>query len=240
VRFKRASRHFLLHPGASLNITVGDFVRCEGDRGDDLGVVQSKVSQRDFQEEMPRTAGYRGRGFSSDRGSYKWIYRLATTTERLQIRDKALDELEALEVVSAKVALRHLPMEIIDAEYQFDRHKLVFFFAACRRIDFRDLVAELFGLYKTRIWMQQVDPVTLDADGDSAGTLLAKQAGFLAASPHPGHMQHMHMHCSHVSYPNPPEPVPVPEPEPVPVPMPHKSNLFFLDFHAQSSTAWRG
>ena len=46
--------------------------------------------------------------------------------------------------------MRNLPMEIRDAEYQFDHHKLTFYFEADRRIDFRDLVSDLFALYKTR------------------------------------------------------------------------------------------
>ncbi|KDN39652.1 hypothetical protein RSAG8_08680, partial [Rhizoctonia solani AG-8 WAC10335] len=46
-----------------------------------------------------------------------------------------------------------LPMEVIDAEYQWDRRKLTFYYVAERRIDFRELVRELFRLYKTRIWM---------------------------------------------------------------------------------------
>jgi cell fate regulator YaaT (PSP1 superfamily) len=49
-----------------------------------------------------------------------------------------------------------LPMNVIDAEYQFDRHKLTFYFEADRRIDFRELVRDLFAIYKTRIWLQQV------------------------------------------------------------------------------------
>jgi cell fate regulator YaaT (PSP1 superfamily) len=68
-------------------------------------------------------------------------------------------------------------MAILDAEYQYDRHKLTFFFEADKRIDFRDLVSELFSQYKTRIWMQQVDTTTLPlAD---AGSDLAKATGFL-------------------------------------------------------------
>ena len=47
-------------------------------------------------------------------------------------------------------------MHVLDAEYQFDRHKLTFFFEADGRIDFRELVRDLFSIYKTRIWMQQV------------------------------------------------------------------------------------
>ncbi|MDU5587291.1 MAG: PSP1 C-terminal domain-containing protein, partial [Finegoldia magna] len=46
-----------------------------------------------------------------------------------------------------------LQMKLIDAEYQFDRKKLIFYYSTSRRIDFRDLVRELFRIYKTRIWM---------------------------------------------------------------------------------------
>lgn len=83
----------------------------------------------------------------------------------------------ALGVIREQVALRGLSMNILDVEYQFDRHKLIFYFEADRRIDFRELVSELFSLYKTRIWMQQVDP-TVISDGDP-GTILAKKSGLL-------------------------------------------------------------
>ena len=46
-----------------------------------------------------------------------------------------------------------LAMEITDAEWQWDRRKLTFFYLADQRVDFRELVRELFRLYKTRIWM---------------------------------------------------------------------------------------
>ena len=52
---------------------------------------------------------------------------------------------------------RALCMSILDVEYQFDHHKLTVFFEADQRVDFRDLVSELFSLYKTRIWMQQIE-----------------------------------------------------------------------------------
>ncbi len=69
------------------------------------------------------------------------------------------DEEAALEEMCYRVMERDLPLTILDAEYQYDRHKLVYFFEADRRIDFRELVSELFSLYKTRIWMQQVHDV---------------------------------------------------------------------------------
>lgn len=68
-------------------------------------------------------------------------------------------------------------MTVLDAEYQFDRHKLTFYFEADRRIDFRELVSELFSQYKTRIWMQQVDTSSLPYH--DPGTELAKATGFL-------------------------------------------------------------
>jgi hypothetical protein len=68
-------------------------------------------------------------------------------------------------------------MEILDAEYQYDRHKLTFFFEAERRIDFRELVSELFSQYKTRIWMQQVDTSSLCIH--DPGIELAQATGFL-------------------------------------------------------------
>ena len=62
-----------------------------------------------------------------------------------------------LRICRSKVKQRNLPMTVVDAEYQFDRHKLTFFFEADRRIDFRELVRDLFSVYKTRIWLQQME-----------------------------------------------------------------------------------
>ena len=81
-------------------------------------------------------------------------------------------------------------MTILDAEYQFDRHKLTFFFEADRRIDFRELVSDLFSLYKTRIWMQQVDTSALAYN--DAGAELAKATGFLPQRDDSAYMQMSH------------------------------------------------
>lgn len=176
VQFKRAHRNFILAPSAPRNIIPGDFVKVEADRGEDMGIVLSKLPACEFEEVMP-TAGYRGRGFASGQGERKFLYRVATPDERVALATKVEDEEIALQVIREKVAERALPMAILDAEYQFDRHKLTFFFEAERRIDFRELVSELFSQYKTRIWMQQVDTSVLDYH--DAGTELAKATGFL-------------------------------------------------------------
>ena len=72
---------------------------------------------------------------------------------------KTADEEDALNYVSDKCKGRNMPMVLVGAEYQFDRHKLTFYFEADRRIDFRELVRELFSTYKTRIWLQQLSQV---------------------------------------------------------------------------------
>lgn len=141
-----------------------------------MGVVLSRTPASQFEEVMP-TAGYRGRGFSTGQGERKQIYRLATMEEKTSLQSKVQDEEVALQTIREKVAERGLPMTILDAEYQYDRHKMVFYFEAERRIDFRELVSELFSQYKTRIWMQQVDTSALDAN--DPGTELAKATGFL-------------------------------------------------------------
>merc|ERR1712099_34124 len=76
--------------------------------------------------------------------------------ELSHLRLKLQEEKAALDVCRAKVAQRQLPMQVIGAEYQFDRHKLTFYFEAAKRIDFRQLVRDLFSIYKTRIWLQQL------------------------------------------------------------------------------------
>lgn len=154
IHFKRASRHFVLETHAPRNILPGDYVKVEADRGEDLGAVIAKIPVGEFQEFVP-TAGYRGRGFSTGATEKKNVLRLATVDECRQLIEKFEDESRCLECIREKVLIRRLPMSIIDCEYQFDHHKLVFFFTADKRVDFRDLVSDLFSLYKTRIWMQQ-------------------------------------------------------------------------------------
>lgn len=99
----------------------------------------------------------------------KSIISLAQPNEIIQILNKKQDEEKACRLCLAKIANATsgsllggptspatqdlLQMKLIDAEYQFDRKKLIFYYSTSRRIDFRDLVRELFRIYKTRIWM---------------------------------------------------------------------------------------
>lgn len=156
IQFKRLHRYFTLGPNAQKCIKVGDFVKVEADRGEDLGVVCKKIARSDFREERP-TAGFRGRGYSVMQEDGKRLLRIATDDETAQLPAKLCEEMKTLMVSREKVMMRKFHMNIVDAEYQFDRHKLTFYFESDRRVDFRELVSDLFALYKTRIWMQQID-----------------------------------------------------------------------------------
>ncbi|KAF9074072.1 PSP1 C-terminal conserved region-domain-containing protein [Rhodocollybia butyracea] len=105
----------------------------------------------------PTTAGASsapgGAGSGKKEINPKQIYGKAGPAEASVLAAKMSDEMKALQLCQSKVRAKKLPMEVVDAEYQWDRRKLTFYFVADKRIDFRELVRELFRLYKTRIWM---------------------------------------------------------------------------------------
>jgi len=162
VKFKRTQRTFEIGPRLNRDLPVGTYVKVEADRGEDLGIVIGRAKNAIIRSnsfgggmgEMPPTAGA-GAG-----GDMKKIIRLATHDEVSLLIIKREQEEELLNVCRTKVRQRGMPMHVVDAEYQFDRHKLTFFFEADTRIDFRELVRDLFSIYKTRIWMQQLDKST--------------------------------------------------------------------------------
>jgi cell fate regulator YaaT (PSP1 superfamily) len=61
----------------------------------------------------------------------------------------------------------------VDAEYQFDKHKLILYYSASRRIDFREFVRDLFAIYKTRIWMEQATAHHFFRPSETAARALA-------------------------------------------------------------------
>jgi hypothetical protein len=163
IKFKRTQRNFVLGPRINRDLKVGTYVKVEADRGEDLGIVIGKIPADKNNFSGPRSLSA-GLGPSPGGGAapldLKRIIRLATHDEVSMLILKRDEEQELLEICRAKVRQRELPMNVVDAEYQFDRHKLTFFFEAEGRVDFRELVRDLFSMYKTRIWMQQIDKTT--------------------------------------------------------------------------------
>ncbi|THG96546.1 hypothetical protein EW026_g5302 [Hermanssonia centrifuga] len=166
IEFKAKRTDLFYCTDLSLDIRVGDLVVVEADRGKDLGrVVNDTITLAEveaFQKQQRLLHGYaeaQGQAVPmSPTGSGKeinpkQIYGKAQPHDTQGLHAKLQDEAKALELCRSKVKQRKLPMEVIDAEYQWDRRKLTFYFTAEKRIDFRELVRELFRLYKTRIWM---------------------------------------------------------------------------------------
>jgi hypothetical protein len=164
VKFKRTQRSFVVGPRLNRDLKVGTYVKVEADRGEDLGIVVGKVAHEkqgrsNFRGDMGMTPSTGSLGGSGNT-DMKRIIRLATHDEVSLLAMKREEEEELLKICRTKVQQRALPMNVVDAEYQFDRHKLTFFFEAEGRVDFRELVRDLFSIYKTRIWMQQLDKNT--------------------------------------------------------------------------------
>ena len=153
VEFKHPRQEIFV--GYDDRFKVGDHVKVEADRGEDLGRLAAIWSHSQFHEWLAQ-GGQSERSLSK---YHKRMLRLATKEELAQKARKEIEEESALQLCRAKAASRKLPMELVGAEYQFDRHKLTFYFEADRRIDFRELVRDLFSVYKTRIWLQQLSQV---------------------------------------------------------------------------------
>lgn len=147
---------------AHLTIRVGDLAIVEADRGKDLGKVietginsMSELHEYQATHEDPLVDSHNAIGKEI---RPKRLFRLAEPSEVAMLLQKGQDEVKAHGACQLRIRQKKLAMEIVDAEYQWDRRKLTFYFIADRRIDFRELVRELFKVYKTRIWMCAVRP----------------------------------------------------------------------------------
>jgi cell fate regulator YaaT (PSP1 superfamily) len=163
VEFK-AGRTDLFYVAESSGVIVKkeDLVIVEADRGKDLGkVINDSITPHQVQLlQQQQQADAMNDGHRMNKEIHpKRIYRLAQPAEITMLVTKNQDEAKAMLVCQTKVRQKKLPMEVVDAEYQWDRRKLTFYFIAERRIDFRELVRDLFKIYKTRIWMCAVNPL---------------------------------------------------------------------------------
>ena len=127
-------------------VTAGEFVVVGGDRGEDIGVVTHV---------WPTGAAEPTGAWNGSIGVGK-VLRPATLLEISQLQGVQFElESRAVEVAQEKVAEHQLPMRIVDAEYQFDRKKLTFYYQSNHRLDFRNLVRDLYKTFRARIWMEQ-------------------------------------------------------------------------------------
>lgn len=140
VRFKKAGKIYYFDPG-ELPVQKDDFVIVETVRGIEYGKVVTGI--REVEEEdvvLP----------------LKKVLRIADEKDRLIVEENKQEAKEAYEICSQKVIEHNLDMKLVDVEYTFDRNKIIFYFTADGRVDFRELVKDLAAIFKTRIELRQI------------------------------------------------------------------------------------
>ena len=140
VRFKKAGKIYYFDPNG-ISIPKDTFVIVETVRGIEYGKVvvpNKQVGENDVVLPL------------------KKVMRMADEHDRMIVEENRQSAKEAYEVCSSKVMQHELDMKLVDVEYTFDRNKVIFYFTADGRIDFRELVKDLAAVFRTRIELRQI------------------------------------------------------------------------------------
>lgn len=140
IKFKRTAKVYYFDP-IGLKPKKGDTMIVETARGVEYGAVVLEVKDVPDKEVVQ---------------PLKPVIRIATEADLNKIRKDEQRAKDCIKDAAEKVAARNLKMKIIDAEYTFDNGKLVFYFTAASRVDFRDLVKDLASAFHSRIELRQV------------------------------------------------------------------------------------
>ena len=140
VRFRTAGKIYYFDPGEEV-ISRGMSVIVETARGQELGMVMLPNTEVEDEKVVQ---------------PLKPVLRVATTEDFDVIRENKKKEKEAFSICQEKIREHQLEMKLIDVEYTFDNNKILFYFTADGRIDFRDLVKDLAYIFKTRIELRQI------------------------------------------------------------------------------------
>ena len=140
VRFRTAGKIYFFSPGG-LELKAGDKVIVETARGVEFGSVVTGIKEvPDDQISQP----------------LKPVIRIATQDDVRREAKNREKEKEAFKICQEKIRKHGLEMKLIDAEYTFDNNKVLFYFTADGRIDFRELVKDLASVFRTRIELRQI------------------------------------------------------------------------------------
>ncbi len=140
VRFRNTGKIYYFDP-VKYKIESGDHVIVETARGVEMGVVV--LGPRTVEDDTVVKP-------------LKAVIRIATEAdERIAERNREKEK-EAFQICLDKIAKHKLEMKLVEAEYTFDNNKLLFYFTADGRIDFRDLVKDLAAVFRTRIELRQI------------------------------------------------------------------------------------
>jgi len=140
VRFENAGKLYFFDPG-ELWPTPGDYVLVETSRGVEFGEVVTGIKEIDD---------------STLQSPLKPVVRIASAEDIQHNKDNKAAEKEAYHVCQKKISEHKLDMKLVSVEYTFDNSKILFYFTANGRVDFRSLVKDLAGVFKTRIELRQI------------------------------------------------------------------------------------
>ncbi len=140
VRFRQAGKIYFFAPG-KLHIKKGDKVIVETARGVEFGSVAVGPKEVPDEEIMQ---------------PLKSVIRVATEEDKKNEEKNREKEKEAYDICLEKIRKHDLDMKLINAEYTFDNNKVLFYFTADGRIDFRELVKDLAAVFRTRIELRQI------------------------------------------------------------------------------------
>lgn len=140
VRFRTAGKIYFFDPG-KLSVKRNDHVIVETARGIEYGTVVGNPREVDDDKVVQ---------------PLKPVLRIATERDDEQEAGNKLKEKEAFKICLEKIKKHGLEMKLIDAEYTFDNNKVLFYFTADGRIDFRELVKDLAAVFRTRIELRQI------------------------------------------------------------------------------------
>jgi len=140
VRFRRAGKIYYFDP-RHLKLKVGDDVIVETSRGLEFGEVVQPNKEVSEEEIVP---------------PLRPVCRIATEADYKQLAENREKEKEAMRICLEKIAKHKLEMKLVDVEYTFDHNKIIFYFTADGRVDFRELVKDLASVFRTRIELRQI------------------------------------------------------------------------------------
>lgn len=140
VQFRAGSKIYYFAPG-DLTVAAGDHVIIETARGPEYGTCTGGNHQVPFRDIVP---------------PLRRVIRLATEADHRVLANNQVKEKRAFDICQQKIQEHKLDMQLVSAEYAFDGSKILFFFTADDRVDFRELVKNLAGIFRTRIELRQI------------------------------------------------------------------------------------
>lgn len=140
VRFRQAGKVYFFEP-AGLRFKIGEAAIVDTARGAEFGeivMLNRKMAERDIVQPL------------------RSVLRRASEEDIAHNKSNREKEKEALTLCAEKIAAHKLDMKLVDAQYTFDNSKLLFYFTSEGRVDFRELVRDLAGVFRTRIELRQI------------------------------------------------------------------------------------